>query len=192
MQFAYRLNRSVDNAVNIFKHLDSPGIYARILFVELSSAMYCLGSISLIPRPSTTDPPKDAFFPPLLFYLYINTSKSSHLSVKLLKFADDPTLIGLISDESSYRWDIKYPVIWWSMNNLESPVPLTPFPLCHWVCHQPGPQGGERQVFHKKVTVKVILYLLSQLNTFIQQKKTMVHFYSAITEFILTSSITVW
>ncbi|KAK9541994.1 hypothetical protein VZT92_001998 [Zoarces viviparus] len=43
LQFAYRANRSVDDAVNmahhfILQHLDSPGTYARILFVDFSSA----------------------------------------------------------------------------------------------------------------------------------------------------------
>ncbi len=43
LQFAYRANRSVDDAVNmglhyILQHLDKPGTYARILFVDFSSA----------------------------------------------------------------------------------------------------------------------------------------------------------
>ncbi|KAK3548293.1 hypothetical protein QTP70_009090 [Hemibagrus guttatus] len=43
LQFAYRANRSVDDAVNmafhfILQHLDSPGSYARIQFVDFSSA----------------------------------------------------------------------------------------------------------------------------------------------------------
>ncbi|KAK3560165.1 hypothetical protein QTP86_034669 [Hemibagrus guttatus] len=43
LQFAYRANRSVDDAVNmalhfILQHLDSPGSYARILFLDFSSA----------------------------------------------------------------------------------------------------------------------------------------------------------
>ena len=43
LQFAYRANRSADDAVNmglhhILQHLDSPGTYARILFVDFSSA----------------------------------------------------------------------------------------------------------------------------------------------------------
>ncbi len=42
LQFAYRANRSVDDAVNmglhyILQHLDKPGTYARILFVDFSS-----------------------------------------------------------------------------------------------------------------------------------------------------------
>ncbi len=44
LQFAYRANRSVDDAVNmglhyILQHLDKPGNYARILFVDFSSAL---------------------------------------------------------------------------------------------------------------------------------------------------------
>ncbi|KAK3560503.1 hypothetical protein QTP86_009648 [Hemibagrus guttatus] len=43
LQFAYQANRSVDDAVNmglhyILQHLDKPGTYARILFVDFSSA----------------------------------------------------------------------------------------------------------------------------------------------------------
>ncbi len=43
LQFAYRPNRSVDDAVNMglhynLQHLDKPGTYARILFVDLRSA----------------------------------------------------------------------------------------------------------------------------------------------------------
>ncbi len=43
LQFAYRANRSVDDAVNmgqhyVFQHLDRPWTYVRILFVDFSSA----------------------------------------------------------------------------------------------------------------------------------------------------------
>ncbi|KAK3506462.1 hypothetical protein QTP70_000921 [Hemibagrus guttatus] len=44
LQFTYRANRSVDDAVNmalhfILQHLDFPGSYARILFVDFSSVL---------------------------------------------------------------------------------------------------------------------------------------------------------
>ncbi len=44
LQFSYRPNRSVDDAVNmglhfILQHLDRPGTYVRILFVDFSSAV---------------------------------------------------------------------------------------------------------------------------------------------------------
>ncbi len=47
LQFAYRANRSVDDAVNmglhyILQHLDRPGTYVRILFVDFSSAFNIL------------------------------------------------------------------------------------------------------------------------------------------------------
>ncbi len=43
LQFAYRSNRSVDDAVNmglhyVLQYLDRPGTYVRILFVDFSSA----------------------------------------------------------------------------------------------------------------------------------------------------------
>ncbi len=42
-------------------------------------------------------------------------------SVKLLKFADDTTVIGLIQDgdESAYRQEVKELAVWCSLNNLE-------------------------------------------------------------------------
>nr|XP_049617868.1 uncharacterized protein LOC125993161 isoform X2 [Syngnathus scovelli] len=47
LQFAYQANRSVDDAVNmglhyILQHLDTPGKYARILFVNFSSAFHTI------------------------------------------------------------------------------------------------------------------------------------------------------
>ena len=53
--------------------------------------------------------------------MYTNSCTSSHQSVKLLKFADDTTLIGLISggDESAYRWEMDHLVTWCGENHLE-------------------------------------------------------------------------
>ncbi|KAF0032199.1 hypothetical protein F2P81_014489 [Scophthalmus maximus] len=55
-----------------------------------------------------TGSPEGCVLPPLLFFLYTNSCTPSHQSVKLLKFADDTTHIGLISggDETAYRWRI--------------------------------------------------------------------------------------
>ncbi|KAK3521326.1 hypothetical protein QTP70_003167 [Hemibagrus guttatus] len=145
LQFAYRANRSVDDAVNmalhfILQHLDSPGSYARILFVDFSSAFntiipallrdklfqlnvpdsMCswitdfltnrrqfvrLGTHVSDLQHISTGSPQGCVLSPLLFSLYTNGCTSGHQSVKLLKFADDTTLIGLISDgdESAYR-----------------------------------------------------------------------------------------
>ncbi len=159
--FAYRANRSVDDAVNmglhyIFQHLYKPGTYARILFVDFSSAFntiipdtlqnkltqlsvptsICqwitsfltdsqqpvrLGKFSSNTLTISTGVPHGCVLSPLLFSLYTNDCTSKDPSVKLLKFADDTTLIGLIKDgdESAYRQEVKELAVWCSLNNLE-------------------------------------------------------------------------
>ncbi len=161
LQFAYRANRSVDDAVNmglhyILQHLDKPGTYARILFVDFSSAfntiipdtlqnkltqlsvptsicqwitsfltdrqqLVRLGKFSSNTCTISTGAPQGCILSPLLFSLYTNDCTSKDPSVKLLKFADDTTLICLIQDgdESAYRQEVKELAVWCSLNNLE-------------------------------------------------------------------------
>ncbi|KAK3568136.1 hypothetical protein QTP86_031239, partial [Hemibagrus guttatus] len=127
----------------ILQHLDSPGSYARILFVDFSSTFntivpallrdklfqlnvpdsMCswitdfltdrrqfmrLGIRIRISFIVNTGSPQGCVLFPLLFSLYTNGCTTGHQSVKLLKFADDTTLIGLISDrdESAYRGEM--------------------------------------------------------------------------------------
>ncbi len=145
LQFAYRANRSVDDAVNmglhfILQHLDRPGTYVRILFVDFSSAFntiitdtlqnkltqlsvptsvcqwinsfltdrqqsVMLGKFTSNTHTISTGAPQGCVLSPLLFSLYTNDCTPKDPSVKLLKFADNTTLIGLIQDgdESAYR-----------------------------------------------------------------------------------------
>ena len=58
---------------------------------------------------------------PLLFSLCTNDCTSTDPFVKLLKFADDTSVIGLIrdGDESAYRQQVDQLVLWCSQNNLE-------------------------------------------------------------------------
>ncbi len=161
LQFAYRANRSVDDAVNmgqhyILQHLDKPGNYTRILFVDFSSAfntimpdllsdkltqlsvptsicqwitsfltdrqqLVRLGKLTSRTLTISTGAPQGCVLSPLLFSLYTNDCTSKDPSVKLLKFADDTTVIGLIKDgdESAYRQEVEQLAVWCSLNNLE-------------------------------------------------------------------------
>ncbi|KAK3549702.1 hypothetical protein QTP86_007167 [Hemibagrus guttatus] len=79
LQFTYRANRSVDDAVNmalhfILQHLDSTGSYARILFVDFSSAFNTIVPALL----------RDKLF-------QLNVPDSMGNCPELLKFADDTT-----------------------------------------------------------------------------------------------------
>ncbi|KAK3559360.1 hypothetical protein QTP86_012769 [Hemibagrus guttatus] len=252
-------NRSVDDAVNmalhfILQHLDSPGSYARILFVDFSSAFntiipallrdklfqlnvpdsMCswitdfltdrrqfvrLGTHVSDLQHISTGSPQGCVLSPLLFSLYTNGCTSGHQSVKLLKFADDPTLIGLISDgnESAYRGEIDRLVSWCSTNNLElnslktvemtvdfrkDPAPRPPVILC-----DSPVSSAESFCFLGTTITKELkwaqnisyltkkaqqrMYFLRQLK-FLLPVKMLVNFYTAIIESVLTSSITVW
>ncbi len=149
LQFAYRANRYVDDAVNmglhyILQHLDKSGSYVRILFVDFSSVfntitptllqtkltqlsvpssicqwitsfltnrqqLVRLGKFMSNSRSTNTGAPQGYVLSPLLFSLYTNDCTSKDPSVKLLKFADDTTVISLIQDgdESAYRQEVK-------------------------------------------------------------------------------------
>ncbi len=140
----------------ILQHLERPGTYVKILFVDFSSPfnttipdtlqnkltqlsvptsvcqwitsfltdrqkLVRLGKFSSSTRTISTGAPQGCVLSPLLLPPYMNDCTSKDPSVKLLKFADDTTLIGLISDgdDSAYRQEVKELAVWCSLNKLE-------------------------------------------------------------------------
>ncbi len=146
LRFAYRANRSVNDAVNmglhfILQHLDRPGTCVRILFVDFSSAFNTIiqdilqNKLTQLSVPTSICQWITSFLTDRKQLVRLGKfSSSTHtnstgapqgcvLSPLLFfpKFADDTTLIGLIQDgdESAYRQEVKELAVWCSLNNLE-------------------------------------------------------------------------
>ncbi|XP_076860580.1 uncharacterized protein LOC143513729 [Brachyhypopomus gauderio] len=160
-----------------------------------------------------------AVLSPLLFSLYTNCCTSDHQSVKLIKFADDTTPIGLISDgdESAYRREVEHLVAWCSHNNLVlnaqktveiivdfrkhtaplpsimvSDTPITTVDSFRFLGTITQDLKWEPTITSVTKKAQQRMYFLRQLKKFNLPEKTLVQFHTAIIESVLTSSITVW
>ncbi|XP_061643752.1 uncharacterized protein LOC133484744 [Phyllopteryx taeniolatus] len=140
----------------IQEHLDGTGTYARLLFVDFSSAFNTiipellsskllqlsvspavyqwiysflpgrtqqvrLGDTTSSTHTTSSGAPQGCVLSLLPFSCYRNDCTSKHLAVKLLKFADDTTVVGLIkdSDESAYNQEVERLQLWCRQQNLE-------------------------------------------------------------------------
>ncbi len=167
LQFAYRPNRSTDNAISstlhlALTHLENKDSYLRMLFIDFSSAFNTIIPQQLINklnllglnnslcnwildfltgRPQSvrvghntsstttlsTGAPQGCVLRPLLFTLLTHDCTAKFRSNHIIKFADDTTVVGLISnnDETHYREEVAQLAEWCGANNLSLNVEKT-------------------------------------------------------------------
>uniref|UniRef100_A0A8C9VFB8 Reverse transcriptase domain-containing protein n=1 Tax=Scleropages formosus TaxID=113540 RepID=A0A8C9VFB8_SCLFO len=160
LQFAYRNNRSTDDAIaftlhTVLSHLEKKNTYVRMLFIDYSSAFNTIVPSKLsvklrtlglnnslcswildfltgrrqvvrmgrnISSPLTlnTGAPQGCVLSPLLYSLYTHDCVATHSSNAIVKFADDTTVVGLItdSDEAAYREEVHTLTHWCQENHL--------------------------------------------------------------------------
>ena len=262
MQFAYKANRSTDDAIATalhltLSHLERPGTYARLLFVDYSSAFNTIVPSILVAkmtelgfsppictwvgdfltgRPQvvrvgkhtsqqlelSTGSPQGCVLSPFLYTLYTHDCSPIHASNTIIKFADDTTLVGLITegDESCYREEVRRLEAWCKENSLQLNASKTKEVIMDFRRkagsrdHAPLSIQGEQ--VEKVASVKFLgtlisedcswsansaalvkkanqrLYFLRVLRRQQVQQRLLVDFYRATIESILTNGISVW
>ncbi|KAK3526544.1 hypothetical protein QTP70_030770 [Hemibagrus guttatus] len=200
LQFAYRANSSAFNTIiptllqTKLTQLSVPSSICQWItsFLTDRHQLVKLGKFKSNSRTTSTGAPQGCVLSPLLFSLYTNDCTSTDPSIKLLKFADDTTVIGLIQDgdESAYRQEIEQLAAWCSRNNLELNTLKTVEMIVDFRRNTPALPPLTIMNSTVPTVASFRLYFLRQLRKFNLPQELLIHFYSAVIESVLCTSIT--
>ncbi len=86
-----------------------------------------MGNNTSSPLILNTGAPQGCVLSPLLYFLYTHDCTATHSSNVIVKFADDTTVIGLITDndESAYREEVSTLTKWCQENHLSLNIDKT-------------------------------------------------------------------
>ncbi|KAI2646667.1 hypothetical protein H4Q32_027929 [Labeo rohita] len=131
LQFAYRPNRSTNVAISstlhlALTHLENKDSYI-LDFLTGRPQSVRVGHNTSSTTTLSTGAPQGCVLSPLLFTLLTHDCTAKFSSNHIIKFADDTTVVGLISnnDETHYREEVAQLVEWCGANNLSLNVSKT-------------------------------------------------------------------